>query len=69
MNADHGRGAITDSTEIESAAEGMSESIELLTTNELYKYLLIYEYYAGTHHELRVREVDVTTTNPIQSAA
>ncbi|MDR0725177.1 MAG: hypothetical protein LBF59_04110, partial [Prevotellaceae bacterium] len=70
MNEDHGRGDITDSTEIESASAHMSESIELLATNELHKYWLIYAYYDDdeAHHKLHVREVDVTAPNPLIGA-
>jgi hypothetical protein len=64
MNADHGRGEITDSIDnIEVAASGMSESIELLAANEAHKYWLIYAYKNGSHHELRVRPVDVSQTD------
>jgi hypothetical protein len=44
----------------------MSESIELVAADVPHKYWLIYAYKNGTHHELRVRPVDVS--QPIASA-
>jgi hypothetical protein len=57
MNADHGRGAIIDSTEVVNATNNkMSESIELVADEAApHKYWLIYAY----DHNLHVREVDV----------
>ena len=58
MNADYGKGEITDSVWIENENANMSESIELLAANGIHKYWLIYAYYNGARYELRVRPVD-----------
>jgi hypothetical protein len=63
MNADHGRGEVVDSIEIEAVTSDMSESIELLAAHEPHKYWLIYAYRVGTHHKLYVRPVDVNSVN------
>jgi hypothetical protein len=61
MNADHGRGDIVDSTEIENPALfDMSESIELIAGSTANIYWLVYAYKNGSHHELRVRKIDVS---------
>jgi hypothetical protein len=60
MNADHGKGEIVGSIDIEAASANMSESIELLTSDVLHKYWLIYAYKDGSYYHLRVREVDAT---------
>jgi hypothetical protein len=68
MNADYGRGAIVDSTEIEAESPDMSESIELITADTLHKYWLVYAYRVGNSHELRVRSVDVRSSTPVSAA-
>jgi hypothetical protein len=70
MNADHGKGAITETQTVETVTPHMSESVELLASNEAHKYWLIYAFKTGdsSPYELRVRKVDVNETNPVSSA-
>jgi hypothetical protein len=66
MNVDHGRGAIVDSFLIENSSADMSESVELITSDRQHIYWLVYAYKNGIHHELRVRQVDVSNPgNPV----
>ncbi|MDR0605703.1 MAG: hypothetical protein LBG80_15525 [Bacteroidales bacterium] len=67
MNEDHGKGKIVDSLVVEAVGSGMSESIELLASNEAHKYWLIYAYKTSQHHELRVCSVDVASLPPVSS--
>jgi hypothetical protein len=58
MNADHGRGDIVDSVEIET--HYMSESIELIAGNAANIYWLVYAYHTGNNYELHVRKIDIS---------
>jgi hypothetical protein len=59
MNGDYGKGEVIDSVTIEQPTANMSESIELIASDQPGKYWLVYAY-KETNYHLRVRSVDVS---------
>jgi hypothetical protein len=68
MNANFGRGAIVGSNTVEALSEGMSESVELVSSSDGERYWLIYAYRNNGKTELRVSSFSSTLTGPFFSA-